>query len=82
MIGKYHRHFFAVCNKLVHNTIYFSSDEENVNRTEKPEIPRVQGELELDDLPPIEDLAISLPAQETTKIGTIASIVDRLGINH
>ncbi|KAL0870956.1 hypothetical protein ABMA27_004779 [Loxostege sticticalis] len=57
-----------------------SGDEENVNRTEKPEIPRVQGELELDDLPPIEDLAISLPAQETTKIGTIASIVDRLVI--
>ncbi|XP_059057720.1 H/ACA ribonucleoprotein complex non-core subunit NAF1 [Achroia grisella] len=57
-----------------------SGDEETVNRNEKPEPPRVQGELALDDLPPIEDLAISLPAQETTKIGTIASIVDRLVI--
>ncbi|RVE49860.1 hypothetical protein evm_005453 [Chilo suppressalis] len=57
-----------------------SSGEEENARVEKPETPRVQGELGLDDLPPIEDLAISLPAQETTKIGTIASIVDRLVI--
>ncbi|XP_072945165.1 uncharacterized protein [Epargyreus clarus] len=58
-----------------------SGDEsENTNRTGKPEPPKVHGELGLDDLPPIEDLAISLPAQQTTKIGTIASIVDRLVI--
>lgn len=48
-------------------------------RSGKIEPPKVHGELGLDDLPPIEDLAISLPAQETTKIGTITSIVDRLG---
>ncbi|XP_026756147.1 H/ACA ribonucleoprotein complex non-core subunit NAF1 [Galleria mellonella] len=57
-----------------------SGDEDPVNRSGKLEPPRVLGELELDDLPPIEDLAISLPEQETTKIGTIASIVDRLVI--
>lgn len=57
-----------------------SSDETETPRAEKAEPPRVQGELGLDDLPPIEDLAISLPAQEMTKIGTIASIVDRLVI--
>ncbi|XP_047992708.1 H/ACA ribonucleoprotein complex non-core subunit NAF1 [Leguminivora glycinivorella] len=55
-----------------------SSDETETARAEKAEPPRVQGELGFDDLPPIEDLAISLPAQEMTKIGTIASIVDRL----
>lgn len=52
---------------------------ENTSNKAKSEAPKVNGELGLDDLPPIEDLAISLPAQETTKIGTIASIVDRLG---
>ncbi|XP_053610261.1 H/ACA ribonucleoprotein complex non-core subunit NAF1 [Plodia interpunctella] len=57
-----------------------SGDEDTAGRSGKVEIPKVHGELELDDLPPIEDLAISLPSQETTKIGTITSIVDRLVI--
>ncbi|KAJ0174806.1 hypothetical protein K1T71_009914 [Dendrolimus kikuchii] len=58
-----------------------SGDElENTTNNAKSEPIKVNGELGLDDLPPIEDLAISLPAQETTKIGTIASIVDRLVI--
>ncbi|XP_075980190.1 uncharacterized protein LOC142979247 [Anticarsia gemmatalis] len=58
-----------------------SGDElEAGSRNAKPEPPKVTGELSLDDLPPIEDLAISLPAQDTTKIGTIASVVDRLVI--
>ncbi|KAF9421296.1 hypothetical protein HW555_002768 [Spodoptera exigua] len=58
-----------------------SGDEaENNPRTGKPDPPKVNGEMGLDDLPPIEDLAISLPAQDTTKIGTIVSIVDRLVI--
>lgn len=58
-----------------------SGDElEASSRTAKPEPPKVNGELGLDDLPPIEDLAISLPAQETTKIGNIVSVVDRLVI--
>ncbi|CAB3230157.1 unnamed protein product [Arctia plantaginis] len=58
-----------------------SGDElEAGSRTAKPEVPKVNGELGLDDLPPIEDLAISLPAQETVKIGNIVSLVDRLVI--
>ncbi|CAH0720478.1 unnamed protein product, partial [Brenthis ino] len=58
---------------------YSSGNELEVNsRSGKIEPPKVHGELGLDDLPPIEDLAISLPAQETAKIGTITSIVDRL----
>ncbi|XP_041982560.1 H/ACA ribonucleoprotein complex non-core subunit NAF1 [Aricia agestis] len=54
-----------------------SGDEVEGGKADKS-IPKVKGELGLDDLPPIEDLAISLPAQETTKIGTVASVVDRL----
>ncbi|XP_039756492.1 H/ACA ribonucleoprotein complex non-core subunit NAF1 [Pararge aegeria] len=58
-----------------------SGDElEGNNKSEKLQPPKVHGELGLDELPPIEDLAISLPAQETVKIGTVASIVDRLVI--
>ncbi|GBP10446.1 hypothetical protein EVAR_76313_1 [Eumeta japonica] len=55
-----------------------SSDDEGGGKTEMPAPPRVRGELSLDDLPPIEDLAISLPAQETEPIGKVASIVDKL----
>lgn len=57
-----------------------SGDELDGSNRVKLEPPKVHGELGLDDLPPIEDLAISLPAQETTKIGTIISVVDRLVI--
>ncbi|XP_046969469.1 H/ACA ribonucleoprotein complex non-core subunit NAF1 [Vanessa cardui] len=57
-----------------------SGDELEGNNRGKLDPLKVHGELGLDDLPPIEDLAISLPAQETTKIGTIASVVDRLVI--
>ncbi|CAK1553858.1 unnamed protein product [Leptosia nina] len=55
-----------------------SSDETTPNHPEKLAPPKVHGELSLDDLPPIEDLTISLPPQETTKIGKVFSIVDRL----
>ncbi|KPJ14595.1 H/ACA ribonucleoprotein complex non-core subunit NAF1 [Papilio machaon] len=57
-----------------------SGDEDGENKPSKVEPIKVHGELGLDDLPPIEDLAISLPAQDTTKIGTILNIVDRLVI--
>ncbi|CAG4987329.1 unnamed protein product [Parnassius apollo] len=53
-------------------------DEFGGDKTGKVEPIKALGELGLDDLPPIEDLAISLPSQETTKIGVITSIVDRL----
>lgn len=66
---------------LITVILFQSSSDENEagGRSGKFEPPKVRGELGLDDLPPIEDLAISLPAQETTTIGTVASIVDRLG---
>ncbi|XP_023936254.2 H/ACA ribonucleoprotein complex non-core subunit NAF1 [Bicyclus anynana] len=58
-----------------------SGDElDGTSKSSKLEPPKVHGELSLDELPPIEDLAISLPPQETVKIGVVASIVDRLVI--
>lgn len=38
-----------------------------------------KGELTLDDLPPIEQLQISVPEQDCVQIGTVSSIVDQLG---
>ncbi|XP_050668288.1 H/ACA ribonucleoprotein complex non-core subunit NAF1 [Leptidea sinapis] len=57
-----------------------SGDEGGDTNPSKIVPPKVQGELGLDDLPPIEDLTISLPAQETTNIGKVLNIIDRLVI--
>lgn len=40
---------------------------------------RVKGELLIEELPPIEDLKISVPEEECTIVGFVSSIVDRLG---
>ncbi|XP_036222279.2 H/ACA ribonucleoprotein complex non-core subunit NAF1 isoform X2 [Bactrocera oleae] len=40
--------------------------------------PRVRGEMLLDDLPPIQDLQISVPAEECIELGRVHSIVDQL----
>ena len=40
--------------------------------------PRVKGELLPTDLPPIEDLHISVPAYECLQIGQVSSIVDQM----
>lgn len=37
------------------------------------------GELTLEDLPPIQDLKITLPPQETRLVGTILSVVKQQG---
>ncbi|XP_049948823.1 H/ACA ribonucleoprotein complex non-core subunit NAF1 [Schistocerca serialis cubense] len=40
--------------------------------------PRTRGELTLDDLPPIQNLHITVPKNECLEIGTITSIVEQL----
>lgn len=45
----------------------------------RPEGPKVKGELGLYDLPPIEDLHISVPHEECKPIGVIRSVVEPLG---
>ncbi|RZF37017.1 hypothetical protein LSTR_LSTR004705 [Laodelphax striatellus] len=47
-------------------------------RPRKP--PMTDGELALEDLPPIEDLKITVPEQECTKVGEVLHIVDKLVI--
>lgn len=42
------------------------------------ELPTTVGELKLSDLPPIEDLKISAPADSLVKVGKVASIVNVL----
>jgi len=65
-----------------------SEDEENSNKTKEKkkkkkqddmEPPRVKGELTFKDLPPIEDLHISVPHEQAQPIGTVKSFVDPLG---
>lgn len=52
------------------------SDEEEEGFKRQP--PKVQGELLLEDLPPIEDLHITVPEQECEELGTVHSVVEQL----
>ncbi|CRK88065.1 CLUMA_CG001850, isoform A [Clunio marinus] len=54
------------------------SDEENPNKTKKREPLKVKGEFGIDDLPPIQDLQISVDERECVQLGSISSIVDQL----
>lgn len=71
--------------KEIDKSIYIdkSDDEDDVNydakrKPKKREALRVKGELLLEDLPPIQDLHISVPAEECIELGHIQSIVDQL----
>lgn len=55
------------------------SDDDNTNKKKKREPLKVKGELTIDDLPPIQDLQISIDQRECMEIGTITTIVDQLG---
>ncbi|XP_021955883.1 H/ACA ribonucleoprotein complex non-core subunit NAF1 isoform X2 [Folsomia candida] len=63
-----------------------SSDEEydlsssNAKSKAKKQPPRVKGEMNFDDLPPIQDLTISVPHDKAKPIGVIKSVVDPLVI--
>lgn len=47
---------------------------------ETMKVPRTKGELTLDQLPPIEELKISVPEEQCIEIGVVTSIIDQLGI--
>lgn len=55
------------------------SDENNGNFKKNENHFKVKGELEINDLPPIEELKVSVSEEECTQIGNITSIVDLLG---
>ncbi|XP_055836777.1 H/ACA ribonucleoprotein complex non-core subunit NAF1 [Episyrphus balteatus] len=58
------------------NEVDDDEEDEGNNRTSRQ--PRVKGELQLEDLPPIEDLHITVPEEECTELGKIHSIVEQL----
>lgn len=56
------------------------TDQERSEKIKKTsEGPKVKGELGILDLPPIEDLHISVPEEECKAIGVIKSVVEPLG---
>lgn len=55
-----------------------SSLADDEERDDRCEIPTTFGELKLSDLPPIEDLTITVPAESLIKIGKVISIVNVL----
>ncbi|ODN00927.1 H/ACA ribonucleoprotein complex non-core subunit NAF1 [Orchesella cincta] len=52
--------------------------EKDGDGKKKPEVPRAKGELDLKDLPLIEDLHISVPHEDCKPIGLIKSVVEPL----
>lgn len=52
--------------------------DEDLDEREEPNPFKVPGELSLDDLPPIEDLHITMPEMECALLGHVLSIVDQL----
>lgn len=54
------------------------SDDENTNKKKKKEPLKVKGELTIDDLPPIQDLQITVDERECIEIGRVTTIVDQL----
>ncbi|XP_018798378.1 PREDICTED: H/ACA ribonucleoprotein complex non-core subunit NAF1 isoform X2 [Bactrocera latifrons] len=53
-------------------------EEDDSKKRGRRQPPRVRGEILLDDLPPIQDLQISVPAEECIELGRVHSIVDQL----
>lgn len=53
-------------------------EEVNGNKSKTSNQPKVRGEFLIEDLPPIEDLRITVPEDECIEFGKIHSIVDQL----
>lgn len=57
-------------------------DDEDVEEKRNREPIKAIGELGIEDLPPIENLYITVPEKECNLLGKITSIVDQLGTSH
>lgn len=55
------------------------SDDDNPGRRKKKDPLKVKGELTIEDLPPIQDLQISVDERECVEIGVVTTIVEQLG---
>lgn len=66
---------------LIDFLIYSNSNSitKSFSKSSRPFL-KVKGELGLEDLPPIEDLKISVPHQDCEVIGSVYNIVDKLGM--
>lgn len=53
-------------------------DESEDEEGHKRQPPKCQGELLLDDLPPIEDLHITVPEQDCVELGSVSSVIEQL----
>lgn len=82
----YYHYYTGTKNKVIF--IYSSDDEldqgaksETIKKVPK-KVPRTEGELGLDDLPPIPDLSkldINIKEEDCIHMGNITSVVDKLG---
>jgi hypothetical protein len=52
----------------------------NAPKPKKKDPMKTRGEIFIEDLPPIQDLHISVHAEECMELGKISSIVDQLGM--
>ncbi|CAB4054882.1 NAF1 [Lepeophtheirus salmonis] len=68
----------SVVLKASHNSSSEDSSSEEENTSSKGPCPTVKGELNVSDLPPIEELYISVPQEQTEFVGKVFSIVDSL----
>ena len=55
------------------------SGDEDSSKKKKREPLKVKGEMTIDDLPPIQDLQITVDMRDCMEIGVITTIVDQLG---
>lgn len=62
--------FFCVARNVTNHT----------PKAKKKDPMRTRGEILIEDLPPIQDLHISVPAEQCMELGKISSIVDQLGM--
>ncbi|XP_032592544.1 H/ACA ribonucleoprotein complex non-core subunit NAF1 [Drosophila grimshawi] len=53
-------------------------DEDGTRPTHRRQPPKVRGEMTLDELPPIDQLEITVPEDECIELGKVQSIVDQL----
>jgi hypothetical protein len=54
--------------------------QNKILKPKKKDPMKTRGEILIEDLPPIQDLQISVPAEECMELGKISNIVDQLGM--
>ncbi|PNF32837.1 hypothetical protein B7P43_G04336 [Cryptotermes secundus] len=55
-----------------------NNEQNNTPRPKKKDPIKTRGEILIEDLPPIQDLQINVPAEDCIQLGKISSIVDQL----